>query len=308
LRDEGAATPFKPAYKLLTEEQFLEKVKAAEEILKDCRLCPRACGVDRTNGEKGVCKTLDRPFVSSWGPHYGEEPPLVGMRGSGTIFFTHCNLKCVFCQNWQISHLGEGSEITHEELSDIMLGLQQIGCHNINLVTPTHQVPMIMRAVMIAQGNGLVLPIVYNTGGYDSVETLKLLGGVVDIYMPDLKYSNPEAAKKYSKAPDYPKAARAALKEMHRQVGDLVLDERGIALRGMILRHLVLPEDLAGTEEAMRFLAEELSKDTYINLMDQYRPCYKAHSHPELSRRITRLEFEEAVRLARKAGLWRFAE
>ena len=264
--------------------------------------------MDRTSGEKGICGTLDKPFVSSYGPHFGEEPPLVGIRGSGTIFFTNCNLKCVFCQNYDISHIGEGSEISHEELANIMVGLQQMGCHNINLVTPTHQVPMIMRAVMIAKEKGLGLPIVYNTGGYDSLETLRALDGIVDIYMPDFKYSDAEAAKKYSKAPDYPKAARAALREMHRQVGDLVLDEKGIALRGMIVRHLVLPEGLAGTEEAMRFLAEELSRDTYVNIMDQYRPCYKAHEYPALSRRINKLEYEDAVRLARKAGLWRFAE
>jgi putative pyruvate formate lyase activating enzyme len=308
LREKGAKNPFRPAYKLLGEEQFLEKVREAEEILKDCRLCPRHCGVDRTSGEKGICRTLDKPFLSSYGPHFGEEPPLVGMRGSGTIFLTNCNLKCVFCQNYDISHMGEGSEISHEELANIMVGLQKMGCHNINLVTPTHQVPMIMRAVMIAKGRGLVLPIVYNTGGYDSLETLRALDGIVDIYMPDLKYSDAEAAKKYSKAPDYPKAARAALREMHRQVGDLVLDERGIALRGMIIRHLVLPDGLAGTEEAMKFIAEELSRDTYVNIMDQYRPCYKANEHPSLSRRITRSEYEDAMRLARKAGLWRFAE
>lgn len=249
--------------------------------------------------------TLDRPFVSSWGPHFGEERPLVGRFGSGTIFFGHCNLGCLFCQNWTISHLGEGSEMSFERLAGIMTDLMAMGCHNINLVTPTHQVPMILRAVSIAAETGLSIPIVYNSGGFESVETLKLLEGVVDIYMPDFKYSEPAPAKKYSKAEDYPDAAKAAIKEMHRQVGDLVTDERGIALRGLLVRHLVLPGGLAGTEEVVRFIGEEISKDTYLNIMDQYHPCYKAFEHPPLDRRTTKEEFKRAVKAALAAGLRR---
>jgi putative pyruvate formate lyase activating enzyme len=286
-------------------EALSDKVRAAEEILKDCHLCPRRCGVDRTRGEKGFCRVLDRPFVSSWGPHFGEERPLVGRFGSGTIFFAGCNLGCIFCQNWTISHLMEGGEVSFEKLAGVMLELRDAGCHNINLVTPTHQMPMILRALLIARGKGLDLPIVYNTGGYDSLEALRILDGVVDIYMPDFKYSDPEQAKRYSKAPDYPEAAEAAIREMHRQVGDLVMDAQGIALRGLLVRHLVMPGGVAGTAEVVRFIAEEISKDTYINIMDQYHPCYKAFEHPPLDRRITSEEYREAIRLALRAGLRR---
>ncbi len=304
--DQKADKDFVAAYLNLSGKQLKEKILQAEKILKNCNLCPRNCRVDRTSGERGFCRTGDKPFVSSYNPHFGEEAPLVGYHGSGTIFFTYCNLGCLFCQNWTISHLGEGHEISFEALADIMMGLQQnSGCHNINFVTPTHQVPMILKSLEIAIDKGLNVPLVYNCGGYESVETLKILDGIIDIYMPDFKYTDPEAAKKYSKAEDYPSVAKAAIKEMHRQTGDLTLDKRGIALRGLLVRHLVLPEGLAGTEEVVRFLADEISQDTYTNIMAQYYPCYKAGEHPSLDRRITNGEYRKAVKAARKAGLKR---
>jgi len=303
--DKKETKNFVAAYLKLSKKELTEKVHALEEILKNCTLCPRHCEVDRTAGERGVCKTGDKPFVSSWNPHFGEERPLVGRHGSGTIFFTHCNLLCLFCQNWTISHLGEGSEISFEALAGIMIALQNYGCHNINLVTPTHQVPMILRSLEIAIEKGLEVPIVYNCGGYESVDTLKILNGVIDIYMPDFKYSNPDVAMKYSKAKDYPSVARAAIKEMHRQVGDLIMADRGIALRGLLVRHLVLPEGLAGTEEIVKFLVEEISPNTYTNIMAQYYPCYQAWKYPPLDRRITNAEYRKAVKAAIEAGLKR---
>lgn len=296
---------FTPAYKRLSTRELWEKVRTAEAILRECTLCPRNCKVDRTAGEKGVCKTGDRPIVASWGPHFGEEKPLVGRFGSGTIFFSYCNLKCIFCQNWTISHIGEGEEISFERLAKIMLEIRDMGCHNINLVTPTHQMPMILHALALATEKGLNIPIVYNCGGYESLEAVKILDGVVDIYMPDFKYSDPEMALKYSKARDYPLIVKDVIKEMYRQVGDLIIDDRGIALRGLLVRHLVLPEGIAGTKEVVRFIAEEISKDTYINIMDQYYPCYKAFEHPPLDRRITTKEYSEAIEMAIRAGLKR---
>ena len=296
---------FTPAYKRLSTRELWEKVRTAEAILRECTLCPRNCKVDRTAGEKGVCKTGDRPIVASWGPHFGEEKPLVGRFGSGTIFFSYCNLKCIFCQNWTISHIGEGEEISFERLAKIMLEIRDMGCHNINLVTPTHQMPMILHALALATEKGLNIPIVYNCGGYESLEAVKILDGVVDIYMPDFKYSDPEMALKYSKAKDYPLIVKEVIKKMYRQVGDLIVDNRGIALRGLLVRHLVLPEGIAGTKEVVRFIAEEISKDTYINIMDQYYPCYKAFEHPPLDRRITTKEYSEAIEMAIRAGLKR---
>ncbi|MGE5894767.1 MAG: radical SAM protein [bacterium] len=296
---------FTVAYRKLTPNELWDKVHAAEEILKNCILCPRSCNVDRTAGEKGFCRTGDRPFVASWGPHFGEEKPLVGRFGSGTIFFSFCNLGCLFCQNWTISHEGEGAEISFEKLSDVMLSLQAQGCHNINLVTPTHQVPMILHALAVAAEKGLEVPIVYNCGGYESLETLKILDGVIDIYMPDFKYADPAMADKYSSAKDYPDIARAAIKEMHRQVGDLAMNQLGIAERGLLIRHLVMPEGIAGTKEVVRFIAGEISRNTYINIMDQYYPCYEAREHPPLDRRIMKREYEEAVKVAVEAGLKR---
>lgn len=304
-RKKTAKPGILPSYLRLSSESLEERVKKAEEILRQCTLCPRECRVDRTSGRLGVCRTGDRPFVSSWGPHFGEERPLVGMHGSGTIFFGRCNLLCVFCQNYTISHLGEGVEISFERLSEMMLDLQAMGCHNINLVTPTHQMPMILRSLALAKDAGLALPLVYNCGGYESVEAIKLLDGIIDIYMPDFKYSDPETALKYSKAKNYPSVAKAVIKEMHRQVGDLVADKHGTARRGLLVRHLVLPEDIAGTRDFVRFIAEEISKNTYVNIMDQYRPCFEANRYPPLDRRITSREFKQAVETALQAGLRR---
>ena len=294
-----------PSYLRLPPGLFADKVREAEEILKECTLCPRNCKVDRTSGEEGFCKTGDKPFISSYGAHFGEEKPLVGRFGSGAIFMGHCNLGCAFCQNYSISHLGEGTEVSSEKLADIMLSLQKEGCHNINLVTPTHQLPMLLRTVLIASERGLKLPIVYNCGGYESIRSLELLDGVVDIYMPDFKYMDTAAALKYSKAEGYPETAKAAIKEMHRQTGDLLIESRGIALRGILVRHLVLPGGIAGTHELVKFIAKEISKNTYINIMDQYHPCYRASKHPPLDRRITAQEYSEAVQMAEEAGLTR---
>ncbi|MDI6745394.1 MAG: radical SAM protein [Thermodesulfovibrionales bacterium] len=282
-----------------------DKIREAETILKKCELCPRKCHVNRTAGQKGFCRTGDKPFVASWGPHYGEERPLVGRHGSGTIFFGHCNLGCIFCQNYSISHLGEGQEISFEKLASVMLELQDAGCHNINLVTPTHQVPMILRAYEIAKGKGLSIPIVYNCGGYESLHIIELLEGIVAIYMPDFKYFDPEMALLYSAARDYPETAMTVIKEMHRQVGDLQIDERGVAVRGLLVRHLVLPEGIAGTKGVVRFIAEEISKNTYINIMNQYHPCFRAFETPPLNRNITDREYKDAVRMAIDAGLKR---
>jgi putative pyruvate formate lyase activating enzyme len=296
---------FTPAYLKLPPGALSDKVREAEEILKDCTLCPRQCKVDRTSGGRGFCKTGDKPFISSYSPHFGEEKPLVGRFGSGTIFMGNCNLGCIFCQNYSISHLGEGTEMSFTKLADIMLSLQKQGCHNINLVTPTHQMPMLLRAIMIASEKGLKLPIVYNCGGYESLHAIKILDGIVDIYMPDFKYIEPVMAKMYSKAEDYPEAAMAAIREMHRQVGDLVTDQRGIATRGLLVRHLVLPDGIAGTAGVVKFITEEISKNTYINIMDQYHPCYKAFDNPSLNKRITHQEYADAIQMAEDAGLKR---
>ena len=244
-------------------------------------------------------------MVSSYGPHFGEEAPLVGRYGSGTIFFTYCNLRCVFCQNYSISQMGEGNEVAMEELAKMMLSLQTKGCHNINLVSPTHVVPYILEALELAASRGLYLPLVYNTGGYDSVETLELLDGVVDIYMPDMKYSDEKTAEQLSGIISYPQVNRAAVREMHRQVGDLQLDKQGVAKRGLLVRHLVLPNRLAGTEEVVRFLAREVSADTYLNIMAQYHPCHRAFDIPQLARSLNRQEFAEAIDLAHRQGLYR---
>lgn len=297
---------FEPAYlRLLRSGELKRHVQSAYEHLRDCRLCGRECGVDRYE-ETGACRTGTRALVSSYGPHLGEEDPLRGHRGSGTIFFAWCNLNCQFCQNYDISQRGQGREVEVEELAKMMLSLQREGCHNINFVSPTHVTPQILASVLIAAEAGLHLPLVWNTGGYDSPATLALLDGVVDIYMPDMKYADEETAYRYSKVRDYPAVNQAAVKEMHRQVGDLELDENGIARRGLLVRHLVLPEGLAGTQEIARFLVQEVSPDTYINLMDQYRPCYKAAELPPLARPITRAEYEQALQQAREAGLHRF--
>ena len=274
-------------------------------MLEECRVCPRHCGANRLAGESGKCQVTQQVVVSSYGPHFGEEAPLVGRHGSGTIFFAYCNLRCVFCQNYTISQLGEGSPVTREELAQMMLSLQARGCHNINLVSPTHVVPYILEALELAVSRGLYLPLVYNSGGYDSLETLELLDGIVDIYMPDMKYSDGKIAEQLSGIKDYPVVNRAAIKEMYRQVGDLQIDETGIACRGLLVRHLVLPNRLAGTQEVVRFLAQEVSTNTYLNIMAQYYPSYKAFDMPQLARPVSRQEFSEAVDLAHQQGLYR---
>jgi putative pyruvate formate lyase activating enzyme len=290
---------------LYKSKELFRRIEILNGKLSSCQLCPRKCKVNRLKDEKGVCKTGNLAYVSSFGPHLGEELPLVGTRGSGTIFFTHCNLGCIFCQNYDISHLGEGYPVSDEELSETMLRLKGMGCHNINFVTPTHVIPQILRALPLAIEKGLDLPLVYNTGGYELVSTLLLLEGVFDIYMPDFKFSDSKTAQRFCNAPDYPEIVKSALIEMHRQTGDLIMDKRGIAQRGLIIRHLVLPEDLAGTDEVMWFVSEEISKDTYVNLMDQYRPAYHSDNFPPLDRRITSQEYAEALSLAKKYGLKR---
>ena len=298
---------FKPAY-LSTYEKglFPERIRRAFLLLEKCTVCPRKCSLDRTRGEKGFCRAGSFPEISSHGPHFGEERPLVGRHGSGTIFMTYCNLGCIFCQNYTISRLGEGAEISFDEFSRNMIELQRRGCHNINFVSPSHFVPHILKALPKAIEMGLSIPLVYNTGGYDSLDALKLVEGVFDIYMPDFKYVREDIAAKYSQAPDYPQAVKAALKEMHRQTGDLVMDNQGIALRGLLVRHLVLPGGLAGTREAMHYLATEISRNTYVNIMGQYYPCGDMiPPDSPLARRITRQEFREAVEIAREEGLTR---
>jgi len=296
-------------YLILHEQgKLAERIAAARKMLSPCRVCPRQCKVDRLLDEKGICRTGARAMVSSYAPHFGEETPLVGTGGSGTIFLTNCNLLCVFCQNYEISHLGQGVEADAGQLSSMMLSLQRQGCHNINFVTPSHVVPQILAALPKAIEKGLTLPLVFNSSGYDALETLKLLEGVVDIYMPDFKFWARESGKLYAKAPDYAEVARNAIVEMHRQVGDLVLDDKGVAVKGLLVRHLVMPGGLDETEEILRFLAREVSVDTYVNVMDQYRPCGKANQFPPLDRRLTNDEYQEALRMARDAGLQRLDE
>jgi putative pyruvate formate lyase activating enzyme len=294
------------AYVGLCRSGELERRAAKAAVrLEACDICARRCGVNRRLSSEGAgCHTGGNAWVSSYGPHFGEEDPLVGSMGSGTIFFTWCNLRCQFCQNYEISQAGDGREVEPGELARMMLALQSQGCHNVNLVSPSHVVPQILAALVLAAGIGLRLPLVYNTGGYDALETLALLDGVVDIYMPDMKYGDAEVARRYSGVGRYPEINRAAVREMHRQVGDLTMDDRGVAVRGLLVRHLVLPEGLAGTAETVRFLRDEVSPQTYINVMQQYRPCYRAQELPPLDRPVTRAEYAAAVRLAEEAGLY----
>lgn len=277
------------------------RIEKLYEILENCTLCPRNCQVNRFVSKNGACRTGIKPIVSSFGPHFGEESFLVGNNGSGTIFFSNCNLNCVFCQNWEISQMGVGEEIDVEELSKIMLKLQKMGCENINLVSPTHQVPMIVDAVSRAWQKGLKLPIVYNCGGYESIETLKLLEGIVDIYMPDFKYGDDEKALKYSKVPNYTSVVKRALEEMYRQVGPLNI-ESGVATRGVFVRHLIMPNDASSSEKVLQLIAS-VSLDIPVNIMTQYYPAFKAHQYAELNRRITREEFIKVVEKARTLGL-----
>lgn len=296
------------AYRKLWEEGELKaRAEAAWKRMEACDLCAHKCGVNRRNREKGVCQADDTVQISGYGPHFGEEDFLVGRHGSGTIFFTGCNLRCVFCQNWDISQRCIGETVSDAQLASIMLKLQRKGCHNINLVTPTHYVPQILSALVLACETGLSVPLVFNCGGYESLEALRILDGVVDIYMPDVKFADPQVGLKLSGARDYPAVVKAALKEMHRQVRDLVIDESGIARRGLIVRHLVLPEGLAGTQELMTFIADEISVHTMVNIMYQYSPEYKAKDYPPLHRRVEHAEYERALDIARRAGLYRFA-
>jgi len=298
-----------PSYIRLFEEGILEeRIRAARELQTSCRVCPRQCGVNRNTGRTGVCRTGKRPIISSYNAHFGEEDPLVGRFGSGTIFFTHCNLLCAFCQNFDISHEGRGREVETDVLAALMVDLARSRCHNINFVTPSHVAVQILEALPAAIEAGLDRPLVYNSGGYDAVETLKLLDGIIDIYMPDFKFWNNELGRRYCGVPDYRDRAIEAIREMHRQVGDLQMDESGVAFKGLLVRHLVMPEGAAGTEEISRFLAEEISTDTYINVMGQYRPCGRAHEWPELNRPLTRSELRDAEAAARRAGLTRLDE
>lgn len=295
---------YTPGYISLYESGKLDnRIQVLNEKLKSCIVCPHNCKVDRLNNERGFCRAGANIVIDGYGPHLGEEEALVGMGGSGTIFFSYCTLQCVFCQNCEISHHGEGYEVSPSELSGIMLSLQKKGCHNINLVSPSHYVPQIVEAISLAAKNGLSLPIVYNTGGYDEIDTLKLLEGIIDIYMPDIKFGDNVKAKKYTKSAKYFDIAKGAVKEMHRQVGNLAIDERGIAYKGLLIRHLVMPENLSDTDKVLEFIAEEISKDSVVNIMSQYYPAHKSYTFAELSRRISRNEYNEAVKYAEKLGL-----
>lgn len=297
-------TTYQPGYlELLKSGELVQRTAMAKSQLTECNLCPHECGVNRKKSV-GFCRAKDKVVISSYGPHFGEEEPLVGVNGSGTIFFGYCNMRCVFCQNCELSFGGEGEIITNQELAQVMLKLQNYyQCHNVNFVTPTHFVPNILEAVLIAAEKGLELPLVYNCGGYERLETLDLLEGVIDIYMPDFKYHLVERGQKYSRVKDYPQRVKLALKEMDRQVGGLKLDEEGIAYQGLLIRHLMMPGGLKDTKEILQFIKENLSADCLVNLMDQYYPAHQAYEYEEIARRLDRAEFREAAQLARKLGL-----
>ncbi len=292
-----------PSYLNISEIQFQKRIKDAYRILQSCRICPHSCGVNRIAGQKGLCRSTAQVRVSSYNAHFGEEPPISGVNGSGTIFFTNCTLRCVYCQNYPISQLGNGNPISISRLSKMMLELQKRGCHNINLVTPTHFVPQIIAAIGQSRKRGLSIPIVYNSSGYESVTTLKLLQGIIDIYLPDAKYADNDIAQKYSGAKNYFLVLKDALQEMYRQVGDLKIDQNGVALSGLIIRHLVLPNNLAGTDQILPWIAQNISRGTYISLMAQYFPTFKAMNYPELSRRISSKEYQKAKVIFEQCGL-----
>ncbi len=298
-----------PLYlRLYQNSEFKQRIKSVYLKLERCTLCPRKCGVNRLKNERGICKVGFFPVVSSFNVHFGEEPPISGSLGSGTIFFTHCNLRCVYCQNYPISQLGYGEEVSFEKLAEMMLDLQNKKCHNINFVTPTHVIGQILIALEIAIEKGLNIPLVYNSSGYDSVDTLRLLENIIDIYMPDTKYSNDNKAVKYSNAPDYWNINRKALLEMYRQVGELKLDINGVAQRGLLIRHLVLPENISESAKILNFIAHKISKNTYMSIMAQYHPAYKSYEYPELLHRITLREYKSVLEIADKLGLeqgWR---
>ena len=288
---------------LWSSGELKERIEAARAKLSYCDLCGHACHVNRRAGVLGVCRSGESARVSSYSPHFGEEKVLVGTGGSGTIFFTGCNLKCVFCQNWDISHLCDGETVEDKDLAGIMIELQHHGCHNINLVSPSHYLPQILSAVNTACERGLSLPLVWNCGGYESPSALGLLDGIVDIYMPDIKFADPKVAHQLAGAEDYPRVVRESIREMYRQVGDLQIGLDGIAQRGLLVRHLVLPDNLAGTAELMKFIADEISPNTFVNVMEQYYPAYEAKKHPPLNRPLTREEYETALESAHQAGL-----
>ncbi len=294
---------YQPSYiSLFNSEELKNRIDRAIKILESCTLCPHECKANRLKGKKGKCHSLFNPFISSFNLHHGEEPPISGTKGSGTIFFTNCTLQCVFCQNYPISQMGNGKEYTIEELAKIYLNLQQRGAHNINFVTPTHFVPQILMALEIAVPQGFNLPFVYNTSGYEKIETLKLLDGIIDIYLPDIKYADNKIAKQYSGVDDYVENNRITLKEMHRQVGHLQCDENGIAQKGLIVRHLVLPDNLSGTEDCLNFLASEISPNIHLAFMSQYFPAYKATSLLPIDNRVKPLLYKKLTKLVKKIG------
>ena len=296
--------PDYPSYLKSYQDSTLEKkTEEVYKLLESCEICPRRCKVNRIKDEKGFCRVRVNPVVCSYMPHHGEEPPISGKNGSGTIFFSYCNLKCQYCQNYSFSQNGEGEEVSLEKLSELMLYLQNLACHNINLVTPTHVMPQILKALSMAIEKGLNIPIVYNTSGYELPEIIKLLDGIVDIYLVDMRYADNEHGEKYSKASDYPKYNQEAVKEMHRQVGDADIDKNGIIKKGLVVRHLVLPNNISGTEKIIKFLGQEISKNTYISLMSQYQPYYQAYKYPEIARRITKEEYQVAIDCLAKYGL-----
>ena len=297
---------FEPSYlKLQKKGELKERIAQAISILENCKLCPRICGVNRLNNEVGYCKTGRKARVASFNAHFGEESPLVGKYGSGTIFFSSCNLLCSFCQNYEISHLREGMDVEPIHIAEMMIQLQSRGCHNINFVTPTHVVPQILEALPFAIEKGLNVPLVYNCGGYERVETLRLLEDIIDIYMPDFKFWESRWSERYCNVKDYQKVACSAIKEMHRQVGDLVINGEGIAQRGLLIRHLVMPNDVSGTRQVLQFIADEISPNTYVNVMDQYRPCGKAYQDEYINRRLSAKEFRAAMNSAKEVGLVR---
>lgn len=307
VKEKAALDPdFEPAYlKLHRTGELKKRAEFLWEIMSRCRLCPRRCGVNRLEGRRGFCRSPGATLmISAYHPHFGEERPLVGRGGSGTIFLTHCNLRCVFCQNWEISQLGRGRTASIRDFAKMMLHLQKIGCHNINLVTPTHYSPHILKAIDLAAANGLRLPIVYNTSGWERLEILKVLDGIVDIYLPDIKYWDSEMSAKYSSgAVTYPEVTKKAILEMHRQVGVAKPARDGLMYRGLMIRHLVMPNNVGGSEKVMEWIAANLPKDTYVNIMSQYTPRYKAYDYPELSRRITSQEYTRVVKKAKELGL-----
>ncbi len=296
-----------PCYVALYKTGELQaRIRVLERILSSCTLCPRDCHVNRLSGERGRCQADAGLSIAAAFPHFGEEPPLVGRGGSGAIFVSWCNLLCQFCQSWEVNHRGEGVAVSARELAAIMLDLQSHGCHNINFVTPTHVAPQLIAALPLAIEQGFRLPLVYNCGGYEAVEVLQLLDGIVDIYLPDIKFLDPLASERYlDGAADYPAVVRAVVKEMHRQVGDLIVDEHGVARRGLIVRHLVMPGMRRDSEEIVRFIVAELSPQTYVNIMDQYRPCFQAGRFPDIARRTTRQEHGAVVEIAHRLGLHR---